>query len=195
MHVVDRHSRRCRGGLAVAMLLATVASGASAAQARPTRSGFMFGLSLGGAAATACDGCEGVAGPMVELHAGAWLSPRWAVSGEIWVTVDQDAVSSFTALGQTTALVAVTHHLGARVWVKGGAGLTEYSTEDLLAEGLTGEDNEVSYEGLGLCAAAGYELVQAGSFFLDAGARLSLGVFPDHGSSALIGLGIGIGWN
>jgi hypothetical protein len=132
---------------------------------------------------------------MFELHVGGWLTPRWALSGEIWATVDMEASTSFTPTGLTAGMLAVTRVLGSRTWIKGAAGFAQYSREDTLAAELTGDGGEVQLSGLGLGVAAGVELLQGRSFALDVIGRLGLGVLPDHGTTTLAGVAVGASWN
>jgi hypothetical protein len=178
----------------VVLVFATLAP--AKARAEAVRHGFLVGGSLGGGGASACRDCEGVSGPIAELHLGGWLTPTWALAYEAWVFTDLAGSQSFEPAGLGMGLVTVTRHMGERTWVKSGLGFAEYQRSDALSGGLLGEDDSARYPGLGLGAAAGYELYQSdGSIVIDLSSRLGAGILPGHGASVAGALAVGLNWN
>lgn len=176
-----------------AIILAILVASSPAA-AEPKRSGFMVGASLGAGGASACDGCERLAGGAAEIHIGGWLTPQFALSYEAWVFTGDPSRMIYNGSG--AGMAVATMRVAPRVWVKGGAGMAMYTHEDPIGEGLTGNDMSIEHRGVGLGAGVGYELYQSrGSFVIDVSARSVLGMFPGHGASVSGSALIGLSWN
>jgi hypothetical protein len=163
--------------------------------AEPTRSGFMVGASLGGGGASACRDCDTNGGPSAEVHIGAWINPRFALSYEAWVFIgDPTQLDNVTSQG--FGLVTATLRVAPRWYVKGGVGLALYEKVHPVTDGLLNMSTSVELKGFGIGTALGYELYQSkGSFVVDASGRLALSMFPDHGGGLMGGAAIGVSWN
>jgi len=168
---------------------------AGSASAEPTRSGLMFGASLGGGGTNGCRDCDASGGPFAELHIGAWLTPRFALSYEAWInTGNPQDIDHMT--GQGFGLATATTRLAPRWWLKGGLGFAMYTRRSPITDPLIGMDTSIDHKGFGLGSGVGYELHQSpGSFVVDVSARLAAGLFPGHGAGVMTGLGIGVSWN
>jgi len=176
------------------LLCSLLAAGTATATAEPTRSGLQLGLSMGGGAATACRDCDRSAGLSLELHGGAWLTPRFAVGGEVWASVGPADIDN--AVGQALMLATATTRVGERWWIKGGAGVARYFQQHALEDELLAMDTSIEYVGLGVGGGVGYELHQSkGAFVVDVSARVAGMAFPGHGVGGMSALGLGVTWN
>lgn len=169
--VEARRSRLALLLLAVPFVLASQ-SPAAADEPGPTkevhRSGLTFGLGLGaGLIARSCDGCEVAAGPAVELHVGALLTPRLAL---LWEASGAGR-SSFGGFRQDTNILiggAVQHRLLDRLWIRGGLGLGILE----IHKGAFGTTQE-KQRGFGVTAATGFDAYQGRHVAVDIRVRLT----------------------
>ena len=176
------------------ILVAAILAAATPALADPPRHGFMIGASLGAGGATACDGCERLAGGAAELHIGGWLTPQWALSYEVWVYSGDPRHLVMDGTG--VALATVTTRVAQRVWIKEGVGLALYEHDDPIATEITGSDMRLQRRGFGLGTGVGYELYQSpGSLVVDLSARTMVGLYPDHGANVAGSVLLGVSWN
>lgn len=147
------------------MLLSSSAAWAQVAPAAtpPSRHGFVIGFSLGGGT-VACGQCDTKSVPAASLHIGGMLTERLALLFDSGLAVFTDGPHEYVhAVGG----LAAQYFLGRRYWLKGGAGLAQFTV-----------NNARGPHRLGGFVGAGVELVQRGRFALDLSGRFALGRHP-----------------
>ena len=168
-----------------------LASTAAAAENEPAvRHGFVGGGALGGGIITAgCDGCDVRAAIGLDLHLGGMLTPRLAL------LFDASGATSYSTQFAPTRYVASLLYAGAAqywlarpLWIKGGIGIARLVQSDApLFETFETET------GFGFLVAGGYELVQRGTFALDAQIAVSPAFYAGTSVTDAVLL-VGVNW-
>jgi hypothetical protein len=136
------------------------AAGASA------RDGFWWGLGLGVASATGdCDGCPGSLEtgtfPMLDLHLGTALSPKFALGLQLTGGMASDAIFASPDADETIGDLNVSAYFfpmtDGNLWLQGGIGALVYKVESA--------GSEFNFTGAALTLGAGYD-IPVGKMFI-----------------------------
>lgn len=146
------------------------------------RDGLFYGLS-GGFGRITCDGCDSLSGFGFDFHTGYPLSGELALVAEGYGVAHPEkgaTLTNFILAG------AVQYWPGDRFWVKGGVGAGQLDVSD-------GNSRLVSDTALAMMAAAGYEVVQRGTFTVDLQGRFGNTRF-DGGAVNMMSAHVGVNW-
>jgi hypothetical protein len=193
---------RVLGAFAVVFLVAPVsaaADGYGASEARPRRSGFAIGLSVGPALFMGSGDLEskkGVGGDF-NLRVGTSAGPRflWLLEAQIGgylVEIDNKEIMQTQTIFNSTFTLTLGGQLYVReaLWLRGGLGVAAFR-EQLGRNGPTVKGSP--REGLGVIAGGGYDLFRRGIFAFDLEVVTSGAIFNDSfiGHSSLL---LGVVW-
>jgi hypothetical protein len=163
---------------------------AKAQEEQPARHGFVFGGALGGGVIWAgCEDCDVRASIGLDVHAGGMLSPRLAL------LFNASGATSYTQDFAPTRYVASLLYAGAAqywlaqpLWIKGGVGIARVvQSEAPLFETFEAET------GFGFLLAGGVELLQRGTFALDAQIAISPAFYAGTSVTDIVAL-VGVNW-
>jgi hypothetical protein len=138
-------------------------------------------------------------GLQVAGHIGGFLSPRFALMGELQGNFQTLSSDSFT--GDTTTLVqgalmlAAQYWVTPRLWIKGGLGFATMQVDrSYFGDGIV-DESTVPENGTAIMGAIGYELLSARNFSIDVQGRLLNGAYKGIDDNITAGsIGIGINW-
>ncbi|HEX6765528.1 MAG TPA: hypothetical protein VF103_08630 [Polyangiaceae bacterium] len=176
--------------LSLVSALGLASTAGAAEKSAPERHGFVGGGALGGGVITAgCDGCDVHGAIGIDLHLGGMLTPRLAL------LFDASGATSYSTEFAPTRYVASLLYAGAaqyfvtqRLWIKGGVGIARVVQSDApLFETFESET------GFGFLVAGGYELLQRGSFALDAQIAVSPAFYAGTSVTDAVAL-VGVNW-
>jgi hypothetical protein len=215
MHV---RAPRILGGIAVALIVATVSEAAAQPGAPPppppsygrgygyyppprdpTRYGLTLGFGVGLGAMdsdsnlTKCVNCD--FDPIAlafDFHLGGMINPRMAILGEVFwhaQTIDADG---FNWLNQTMVMGALQFWLTPQFWLKGGVGFASLSSH--FDDGFNFDDDQID-TGVAVMAAAGIEILHSPWFAVDLQGRLASGNYDGVDEQVNVGtIGVGFNW-
>ena len=162
----------------------------------PTRRGFTLGVGvgLGGMSSdsnlTKCVNCN--YDPIAfafDFHLGGMINPRLALLGELFINGQTIDAAGFNWLSQTLVVAALQFWITDEFWVKGGLGSANLTSH--YDDGFYVADDTID-SGLGLLAAAGYEVLHSPWFSIDLQGLLASGNYngiDEHVNTATIGVG------
>jgi len=153
------------------------------------RSGFVFGVGVGGGGISAQD-CGDVCGGAgaFEFHLGGMLNPRTALVGDFWF-MGRSIPNSDASTVHSLYTLALQYWPADILWIKGGIGGGNMNVSSNVDGFTYGDEN-----GLGLLGALGVEFLQAGGFALDGQFRLGHGFYSQGGDVNVWALMIGANW-
>lgn len=141
----------------------------------PVRSGWNFGVGLGGGDIS-CEGgaCDGVTeAASLSLQVGNMVRPRLRVVGDIWVMIHSE--DNFT-LTHSIVTGGVQFWVINRLWLRGGIGLAQARAR---YDGLLVDVEDQTESVLGVSGAIGFEVYSKRTLAIDIEARGGTGFYDD----------------
>jgi len=164
---------------------------AAEANLESPRSGFRIALALGASmqlAAGLKDG-SGAAGG-ASLRVGTAIGPRLAWLFDVTSTgfLRENAATNITINRNAAITLGLQWHLADSLWVRGGAGLANFSRPS-----KEGTGDETLFTGYGAVAGGGYDVVRRGGLAVSAELSFVAGLYPGDGliGAGLFGVGLG----
>jgi hypothetical protein len=175
---------------AVVFAIGLTSTHAGAQEEPPARRGFVIGGALGGGVIWAgCDDCDVRPSIGLDFHVGGMLSPRLAL------LFNASGATSYTQDFAPTRYVASLLYAGAAqyflaqpLWIKGGVGIARVAQSD--APLFVTFETET---GFGFLLAGGVELLQRGTFALDAQVAVSPAFYAGTSVTDVVAL-VGVNW-
>ena len=156
------------------------------------RTGWYFGLSLGGGGITSHNQdyrSDPLDAFLADIHFGGMVTPQLGIQLELWTAIHDYGDYDNSQLLLNNVGIAAQYWITPKLWIKAGLGS---ATQEYQVDGQT----QSSIDGDSFLAGVGYEFVQRGGMAIDVQLNTTLTSYPDSGadSTSTTGLKFGISW-